>query len=180
MLNSSELFEFLPHMTHDEKTLTLAMPLGQKIFFVTVFFCSAVWGSLMKFFIYYNIMQEKFSVRPINILILIDQVIEHITKNDDLLLCSNQGESFNFAWLAVFITFLPFTFIFQIPTGLTLPSILKLFHWVSWNDRNVCIGWSTFLYFSMAYGTIGGLGIAVIRVLYIKVANFDLLVTLKF
>ena len=80
MLNSSELFEFLPHMTHDEKTLTLAMPLGQKIFFVTVFFCSAVWGSLMKFFIYYNVMREKFTERPINILILIDQVIEHITK----------------------------------------------------------------------------------------------------
>ena len=78
------------------------------------------------------------------------------------------------------ITNFSFTFIFQIPTGLTLPSILKLFHWVSWNDRNVCIGWSTFLYFSMAYGTIGGLGIAVTRVLYIKVANFDLLVTLKF
>ena len=34
----------------------------------------------MKFFIYYYLAHEKFSERPINILILIDQAVDHLIK----------------------------------------------------------------------------------------------------
>jgi len=35
-------------------------------------------GTLMKCFLYYNISQEKLSDRPINVLILIEQIMHHI------------------------------------------------------------------------------------------------------
>ncbi len=36
-------------------------------------FASIFWGNVMRFFIYYNVAQEKFADRPINVLIIVDQ-----------------------------------------------------------------------------------------------------------
>ena len=52
-----------------------------------------------------------------------------------------------------------------------LPSILKIFNLVNLNDRNVCIGFSMLTYFSIAHSVIGGLAIALIRVLFIVVSK---------
>ena len=37
------------------------------------------------------------------------------------------------------------------------------------NDRTLCIGYSFFGYFMVGYASIGGLGMAIYRVLYVKV-----------
>jgi len=39
------------------------------------------------------------------------------------------------------------------------------------NKRNFCIGYSSFAYFMLAYASVGSVGIAVYRVLYIKVSS---------
>jgi hypothetical protein len=76
-MNMSEIHNFLLHMSEDERTLLFQMPFGQKVLMAFVISMSIIWGSLMKLFIYYNIGQDKWKERPINILIIIDQVIQH-------------------------------------------------------------------------------------------------------
>ena len=80
MSNNSELFDFLPLMTEDERSLIFSLTSTERIVMTMSFILAVVWGSIMKFFLYYNITKEKISERPINILILLDQVIEHITN----------------------------------------------------------------------------------------------------
>ena len=79
MINS-ELYEFLAMMTQDERALSIAMSISQRVVFVTASVISALWGTFVKFFIYFNISREKFSERPINMLILYDQVVDHFMK----------------------------------------------------------------------------------------------------
>jgi hypothetical protein len=50
----------------------------QKILIGLVIALSLSCGTLMKFFLYYNISHEKLSDRPINVLILIEQIMHHI------------------------------------------------------------------------------------------------------
>ena len=79
-MNNSELYEFVAHMTEDQRSLAMTMPFTERLIFVVPLILSVVWGTLMKLFIYYSLWQENLSKRPINILILMDQVIDHITK----------------------------------------------------------------------------------------------------
>ena len=72
--HESELFGFIPFMVDDEKTLLLQLPTYQKAAMATLIIISIVWSNVMKIFIYYNVAGEKLADRPINILILIDQV----------------------------------------------------------------------------------------------------------
>lgn len=80
MLNNSELFEFLPLMTDDQRSSLYVLTSTERGLMITSFTAAVIWGSAMKFFLYYNIMKEKISERPINVLILLDQVIEHFTN----------------------------------------------------------------------------------------------------
>ena len=68
----------MPQMTEDERSVIFLLTYAERIFFIAGFACAAIWGTAMKAFLYYNIMQEKISERPINVLILLDQVIEHV------------------------------------------------------------------------------------------------------
>lgn len=79
-MNTSELFDFIPRMTDNEKSFIFNLSLVEKIIFSSLFIWSIVWGTLMKLFLYYNLKQEKMSERPINVLILVDQLIEHATN----------------------------------------------------------------------------------------------------
>ena len=79
-MNTSDHFDFLSRMTEDERALTLKMSVAERVIFATTMVLAVVWGSLMKLFIYYNLGQEKLSARPINILILMDKIIDHVTK----------------------------------------------------------------------------------------------------
>ena len=72
----SEIHDFLLHMSEDEQTLLFQMPFGQKVLEVLMAFVISM-SIIMKLFIYYNIGQDKWKERPINILIIIDQVIQH-------------------------------------------------------------------------------------------------------
>ena len=73
MSNNSELFDFLPLMTEDERSLIFSLTSTERIVMTMSFILAVVWGSIMKFFLYYNLAQEKLSERPINLLILVDQ-----------------------------------------------------------------------------------------------------------
>ena len=50
----------------------------QKFFMGLVITLSVSWGTLMKCFLYHTIAKEKLSDRPINVLILIDQILHHV------------------------------------------------------------------------------------------------------
>ena len=79
-MNYSEQFEFVTHMLKDERSVILKMSFSVRIVVGATLILSLVWGSLMKLFIYYSLWQEKLSKRPINILIFLDQIIDHVTK----------------------------------------------------------------------------------------------------
>ena len=51
----------------------------------------------------------------------------------------------------------------------SIPTVLTTLTKIQWNERNVCIANSYITYFMVSYSTMGGLGIAVYRVLYVKV-----------
>ena len=74
-LNRNELFDFLPHMLDDERTLLFQMPFYQKILMSLTISVSMLWGILVKCFIFYCISREKWMERPITILIILDQII---------------------------------------------------------------------------------------------------------
>jgi len=76
--NLTELYTFTESMIEDERTLLLQMPLYQRLFMASVIILSTIWNSLTKIFIYYHISKEKLTDRPINVLILLDQMIQHI------------------------------------------------------------------------------------------------------
>ena len=50
-----------------------------------------------------------------------------------------------------------------------MPEVVTFLTAVEINDRNFCIGYSTFAYFLQAYGSVGSLGIASFRVIYVRV-----------
>ena len=60
-------------------------------------------------------------------------------------------------------------FKFQVAIKLMLPGLIKYLLRVDWDDRSICIAYSMFVYFFLAYATLGGLGIALHRLIYIKV-----------
>ena len=80
MVNNSDLFDFLPQMNEDERSVIFILTVTERSWVLAGFALTAIWGSVMKFFLYYNVLKEKITERPINILILLDQVIEHVTN----------------------------------------------------------------------------------------------------
>ena len=76
-MNSSltpELFRFIPFMVDDERTILLQLPLGPTVAMAAIIAISIVWSNAMKVYIYHSLAQEKLADRPINVLILVDQV----------------------------------------------------------------------------------------------------------
>ena len=80
MVNNSDLFDFLPQMNEDERSVIFILTLTERSLVLVGFALTAIRGSVMKFFLYYNVLKEKITERPINILILLDQVLEHVTN----------------------------------------------------------------------------------------------------
>ena len=77
-MNNSELFEFLPLMIEDERAIYYTGLMPERIIFTTLYVVCGIWGILMKLFLFYNLMQQKISERPINILIIFDQTVDLI------------------------------------------------------------------------------------------------------
>ena len=71
---NSELFEFISFMVEDEKTLLLQPPAKQMAAMAALIILSIIWSNIIKIFIYHSMAQEKLADRPINVLILVDQV----------------------------------------------------------------------------------------------------------
>ena len=76
--NIVDLFGFIPYMDEYERTFMLRLPTRERIVLTLVLSLSLIWGTLMKVFVYFNVMNEKFSERPFNVLIIVDQVLLHI------------------------------------------------------------------------------------------------------
>jgi hypothetical protein len=58
---------------------------------------------------------------------------------------------------------------FQLFYSVNLPEIAETILGIDLNDRMFCIRYSTFTYFMLTYESVGSLGMAIFRVLYIKV-----------
>ena len=61
--------------------------------------------------------------------------------------------------------------IFQIVGNMTLPEFLNTVFGLKVNDRTFCIWYSRYGYFMIGYEVVGSAGMAVYRVLYLKVNN---------
>ena len=80
-MNVSEIYDFLPHMTEDERSVIYHLSMTTRVLLVVAPVAMAsVLGTFLKFFIYYHLLQERLMEKPINALILLDQVIEHTTS----------------------------------------------------------------------------------------------------
>ena len=54
-------------------------------------------------------------------------------------------------------------------TSLTLPEIFEWMTGLQVDERRFCIGYSSFAYFMLSYASVGSMGIAIYRVMYIRV-----------
>ena len=171
-MNTSEFFNFLTHMTEDERSLTFKMSFWERAMIGGALMVAGVWGTLMKIFLYYSLWEEKIHKRPINVLILIDQIVDHIAKVVSIVTPVIMVS----AWILftgsvsskTFLNY--FTVLFQLSTYWSTPTIWKYLLGIDWQARNFCVGYSIFSYAMITYASVGSLGIAVYRVLYIKVS----------
>ena len=65
-------------MIEDERAIYYTGLMPERIIFTTLYIVCEIWGILMKLFLFYNLMQQKISERPINILIIFDQTVDFI------------------------------------------------------------------------------------------------------
>ena len=80
MNNSDELCHFTQfvNLGHEQSSTTITTtPPCVKIVLGTVVLLSIVWGSVMKFFIYFNISKEKWTEKPINIF-TVTEMVKHL------------------------------------------------------------------------------------------------------
>ena len=77
-MNTSELFDFLPFMTEDERPLAIRSSTGVKVVILTIVSVALLWCSAMKFFIYKYIARQKIAERPFSVLVLVDQIMHHL------------------------------------------------------------------------------------------------------
>ena len=80
-MNQSELYDFLPNMINDERTLLVKISDMEKSVMIFIIAFSCLWCTLMKTLIYWNVSKQTLFKKSINILILSDQVIHHIAIN---------------------------------------------------------------------------------------------------
>ena len=69
-----ELLTFQSHMDLDYRSSNLTMPVLLKLTLAAFTVCSLSWGSLMKFIILRHFRRIKIMDKPINYLIVLDQV----------------------------------------------------------------------------------------------------------
>ena len=60
---------------------------------------------------------------------------------------------------------------FQLFLSLNLPEVAEQMLGSELNDRLFCIWYSTFAYFNLSYECTGSLGMAIFRIMYLKVSN---------
>ena len=146
-LTNTELisfFERLPNFS-DERFFLLLLPVTQKIVIWLILTGSLAVGSIAKVKMYSHIFHSKIREQPINVLIFIEQIIHHIC---------------NF--------FISFSICITYPLGF-LPG--EFFHLIFGNvidKESFCLVFFNAHLLNVSYLATDGLGIAIIRLLYIK------------
>lgn len=110
------------------------------------FITSLVWGTLMKHLIYKNLLKSKLLNRPINLMILVDEAIHHVTNG--------------------FLMIQLITWMMSGSVEITFFRLINLGDLVSHHlycKIITCVGIFTF-----QYATFGSVGIAIFRVLYFE------------
>ena len=99
-MTSQELFDFIPRMVEDTRTLLFKISNIEKVAMLAIIIASLIWGTLMKLFIYYYISKQKISERPIHILSVADQIIHQVTYTVVAL-----GQISKVSFFTIFITY---------------------------------------------------------------------------
>ena len=147
MANNTELFEFSLSILQftDERTFLLKVSLFWKI---TIWICvtgSLLVGWIAKLVIYLHIFKKNINEQPINVLILIEQLVH--------LFCGN---------LVLLSTSL------SLPMGLSIAEMIEKYFGDVISGNTYCWFYFYTQSLSITYRGVNGLGIAVIRFLYIK------------
>ena len=140
----NELTGFFYSLTNfsDERYFVLQLSPSMKMYAWLFMACSLVIGSLAKFLMYSHILNSKIKEQPINVLILIEQIIHHFCQ-----------------------FYVLFAICISLPLGISPGELFqKYFRGKDW----YC--WSFFFVhmLSVVYLGLGGLGIAILRLIYIK------------
>ena len=157
-MDRRELFEFLPSMREDERTNNLKLSTFWR--FVLGIFTSAslIWGTAMKQLIYKNFQKIKIIEKPINFLILLDQIL-------------NQ----------TFSTIFCVSVISSVAFGMTLNEFLNEFFGANLNCFTFCTFYMYLASFSVVFSSTGNFGIAIYRLIIVKLnrkANERILLSL--
>jgi hypothetical protein len=137
-------FERLPSFS-DERFFLLLLPEPQKILLWLILTWSLAIGSFAKIAMYSHIYHSKIKEQPINILILIEQVIHHVC---------------NF--------FISFSICISYPFGILPGDFINLFFGNLFEKELCCLVFFNIYLINVSYLTADGLGIALVRLLYIK------------
>jgi len=148
-MDSEEIFEFANQIRssfNNSSAFQPKFPMRHRHGFAISLIVSFIWGTLMKQLIYQHLMNSKLLRRPINSMILVDEIFHHITNGFLIIQVS--------IWLI---------------SGNTNTTFSKLLHldWIV-SPHSYCKIFTTVGIFTFQYATYGSVGVAVLRVLYFK------------
>ena len=137
-------FERLPSFS-DERFFLLLLPTPKKIFFWFILTGSLAVGSIAKIAMYSHILNSRIKEQPINVLIFIEQLIHHICNF--------------FVLFSIWISF---------PFGVAPGDFAQLFFGNVIGKEPFCLVFFNAHILNVALLAANGLGIALLRLLYIK------------
>ena len=139
-----DLTQFRIQFTN-ERTFLLELSFFWKVVVWISVTASLIVGWIAKFVIYHHIFQKNINEQPINVLILTEQLVHHFCGNISLLSTS-----------------------LSIPMGLSIGEMIEKYFGNIISGNTYCWFYFYVQCVTVAYRGIDGLGIAIVRLLYIK------------
>ena len=147
--NISEILNFEKFMTNNELGLFLQMKWPARFFFGAMIIIIWLFENIFKYVTYKSIFKMKINDRPINVLIMLNQVIDHIISSLIIL-----------------------NFLTMVPYGTSSVVFLERFLPFQINSFILCSSLAYLIIFWISYSNSSCLGIALYRVLLVTRSNF--------
>jgi hypothetical protein len=144
-MDRRELFEFLSSVTEDERTNNLKMSSFWRLVLCTFTSLSLAWGTAMNYLIFRHFRKMKIFDKPINFLILVDQIIHQ-----------------------TFGTVFCFSVMSAVAFEMTLNQLLNEYFATNFNCHTFCTLYMYMAMFSVVFSNTGNASIAIYRLIIVK------------
>jgi hypothetical protein len=137
-----ELFQFLKHMTQDERSYILTLDGSSKHFFTIIAILSWIFSTAMKYVMHNHLRTMKTEERPITFLIIIGQIIDYIAH-----------------------TFVVANFVLILMSGAAPVDFLNTYFQLNIDAYPYCWTYCYITYFWIGYASYSAFGMALVRFL---------------